>query len=312
LTSVVIPYIDETDLLGEAIRSVAGQSEAVGEIIVVCNRPDAPDRPPVFPACPWPIRWMHEPRRGSAYARNAGLHVATGEWVQFLDVDDLLGPAKIERQLAHGQGDVIVSPHLFRRTDGREVHSAWQHDDIWYGLLNSALGSTSSWLFRRDAVVRAGGWRPEWSSHQEYELMFRLVVAGCKVSPVGHADTIVRQRRKGSITASTSATRAMDGIRLREQMRDHLVRHDMLTPAREEAFRQYVFRQLRGVYRVDPARADALYERWFSEKVFRPSPPVPAWYRALFGRLGFHRTENLLAHYRRMRGRYFPFLPSNG
>jgi hypothetical protein len=312
LTSVVIPYIDETDLLGEAIRSVAGQSATIGEIIVVCNHPDVPDLPPVFPACPWPIRWMHEPRTGSAYARNTGLQVATGEWVQFLDVDDLLGPAKIERQLARGQGDVIVSPHLFRRADGRDVPSAWQPDDIWCGLLNSALGSTSAWLFRRDAVIRAGGWHPERSSHQEYELLFRLLASGCQVTPVGLADTLVRQRRKGSITASTSATRAMDGIRLREQMRDHLVRQDMLTPARDAAFGQYVFRQLRGVFRVDPARADELYERWFAGKAFRPSPPVPGWYRALFGRLGFHRTEHLLAQYRRMRGRYFPFLPSNG
>ncbi len=312
MTSVVIPYIDETDLLGEAIRSVAGQFAAVGEIIVVCNRPDAPERPPDFPACPWPIRWMHEPRTGSAYARNAGLHVATGEWVQFLDVDDLLEPVKIERQLANAQCDVIVSPHLFRRTDGREVPSAWQPDDVWCGLLNSALGSTSAWFFRRDAVVRAGGWSVDWSSHQEYELLFRLLASGCKATAVGHVDTLVRQRRKGSITASTSATRAMDGIRLREQMRDHLVRHDLLTPLREEAFLQYVFRQLRGVYRVDPARARELYTRWFAEKVFRPAPPVPGWYRALFGRLGFYRTENLLAHYRRMRGRYFPFLPSNG
>jgi hypothetical protein len=139
-----------------------------------------------------------------------------------------------------------------------------------------------------------------------------MMAEGCSVSPVGHADTVVRQRRKGSITALTSPTRALDGIRLREQMRDHLVRHDMLTSAREEAFCQYVFRQLRGVYRVDPARAVGLYRRLFEGKVFRPASPVPAWYRALFARLGFHRTEILLTHYRRMRGRYFPFLPSNG
>lgn len=278
----------------------------------MCNRSDAPDHPPVFPACPCPIRWMHEPRSGSAHARNMGLHAATGEWIQFLDVDDLLGPEKIGRQLTVGKGDVIVSPHLFRRMDGRETLSAWQPGDAWCGLLNSALGSTSAWLFRRDAVVRVGGWHPDWSSHQEYELLFRMMAEGCSVMPVGHADTVVRQRRKGSITALTSATRALDGIRLREQMRDHLVRHDMLTPAREESFRQYLFRQLRGVYRVDPGRAVELYGRWFEGKEFQPSPPVPAWYRALFARLGFHRTEILLTHYRRIRGRYFPFLPSNG
>ena len=278
----------------------------------MCNRPDASGGPPAFPPCPCPILWIHEARPGSAYARNTGLQAAQGEWIQFLDVDDLLRPEKIGRQLTVGQGDVIVSPHLFRRMDGRETLSAWQADDAWCGLLNSALGSTSSWLFRREAVVRVGGWHPDWSSHQEYELLFRMMAEGCAVSPVGHADTIVRQRRKGSITARTSATRALDGIRLREQMRDHLVRHDMFTPAREEAFRQYVFRQLRGVYRVDPARAAELFERWFSGKTFRPAPPVPGWYRTLFARLGFHRTEILLAHYRRMRGRYFPFLPSNG
>jgi len=310
--SVIIPYLDEYDYLREAVASVLRQSLPPAEIILVCNRPGGEDKAFAFPNTAIPVRTLHAKDLGSAQARNAGLAAASGEWVQFLDVDDLLLPDKLARQLAvAGEGDVIVAPHVYRKTSGEEIPSAWAPADAWAGLLNSALGSTSAWLFRRDAVTAVGGWDPEVRSHQEYELLFRLLSAGKVLVPVGQPDTMVRQRKKGSITSNTSEERALAGIRLREKMRTMLQARGDLTPLREEAFRQYVFRQLRGLYRVDPAGALAAYELYFGDQAFRPRRPVSAWYRILFARLGFAGTEKWLSRYRHIRDRYLAFLPVN-
>lgn len=300
LTTVVIPYIDEVDLLAEALSSVLDQTASLAEIVLVCNAPNVIRLSTQMPRTEAPLRWIHEPRKGSAYARNAGLAAATGEWVQFLDVDDLLAPEKIERQCREGDADVIVSPHVFRKLSGKKIPSAWTAGDIWAGLLGSGLGSTSSWLFRRAPLLTVGGWAPAWTSHQEYELLFRLLAAGYRVKAVGDRDTIVRQRLEGSITFETASDRPAEGIRLRERIRDYLAGQQGLYPAREEAFRQYVFRQLRGVYRADHAQALAGYNRWIAGKKFRAAPPLPRWYRMLVNHLGFPRVEAWLAAARRL------------
>src|SRR5690606_38614239 len=137
-------------------------------------------------------------------------------------VDDLLLPGKIAPQVGAPGVDVVVSPHRFRYVSGREADSAWYPEDAWTGLLGSGLGSTSSMLFRRDALLRAGGWSPDWRSHQEYELLFRLLQQGYRLGCVDGRQTIVRQRHAGSITLTSQSFRASEGIRLRLAMRDFL------------------------------------------------------------------------------------------
>lgn len=294
MVSIIIPYIDEHNYLAEAIASAAGQLEVEKEIIVVCNATTIPDGYHPIPEGYEELLFVHEPQPGSAYARNAGLKHAKGEWVQFLDVDDLLHPDKIFHQIQHTTADVVVSPHTYLFLDGRKENSKWLPEDLWVGLLNSGLGSTSSMLWRREALVDAGGWSTDYQSHQEYELLFRLVSAGERIEPNDHCETIVRQRKSGSITTQTKTIRVKEGIRLRELMWNYLKSTGQETPERFDAFRQYLFRQLRGLFRQDKMEAMRLYEKYFSKVPFVPREMHVPGYGILYRIFGFKRTEEII------------------
>jgi glycosyltransferase involved in cell wall biosynthesis len=264
------------------------------EIILVCNAPNIPEGYSPIPEGYSGIQLIHEPQAGSAHARNAGLRQAKGEWIQFLDVDDILHPDKIFHQVQHANADVIVSPHTYLFLNGKRENSKWLPADLWIGLLNSGLGSTSSMLWRREVLIEAGGWNTSFQSHQEYELLFRLASTGKQIVPNDHCETIVRQRKSGSITSTTKTIRVREGIKLREQMWNYLLSKREDTPERFDAFRQYMFRQLRGLFRQDEGEAMALYEKYFSKTPFIPRDIHVPGYAILYRILGFKRTEGMI------------------
>jgi glycosyltransferase involved in cell wall biosynthesis len=299
--SIIIPFIDEYHFLREAVQSVHAQELSDIELIIVRNHPDPPDTSQI-PASSLSVKWLHAPESGSAHARNAGLHAASGYWIQFLDVDDILFDSKIRQQSAQQHADVVVSPHIFQFVTGKKVRSKWLPEDHWVGLLNSGLGSTSSMLWKRDTVLEAGGWNTDLQSHQEYELLFRFMSSGRKLHALERYDTLVRQRLSGSITQTSRSVRNQEGIQVREKMWGYLVTNAMVTPEREDAFLQYVFRQLRGIYRANAAAAVEKYTSIFKGKKFRPKGLHLPGYSVLYAIFGFALTERIMLFFRRFRG----------
>lgn len=294
MVSIIIPYIDEYDYLAEAVTSAVNQHGMEKEIIVVCNALQGSGSDQIPDEYLSKIKLIHEPNPGSAHARNTGLVMARGEWVQFLDVDDLLLPEKIELQSRHEMADVVVSPHTYRYINGKEEKSKWLPDDIWTGLLNSGLGSTSSMLWKRKALLEVGGWNASTLSHQEYELLFRLLTAGGKVIADESHETIVRQRQNGSITANTRTSRIAEGIQLRESMWYYLLTNNENTARRFNAFRQYIFKQMRGLYRYDRAAGLNIFSRYFEKEKFFPADMHIPGYGLLYSLFGFQMTEAII------------------
>jgi glycosyltransferase involved in cell wall biosynthesis len=98
--SVVIPYFNGSRFIAEALDSVRSQTLAALEIIVV----DDGSRPEEGRALDRVARdcvVIHLPtNRGQSVARNTGIARARGEWIAFLDCDDLWDPRKLELQAA--------------------------------------------------------------------------------------------------------------------------------------------------------------------------------------------------------------------
>jgi glycosyltransferase involved in cell wall biosynthesis len=107
--SVVIPVFDGERFLPEALRSVAGQTLAPREVIVVDD--GSGDRSAaVAEAFSADITCLRQANCGVAGARNRGLAAATGEFVAFLDQDDLWPPDRLELTVAAfaGRPDVDI------------------------------------------------------------------------------------------------------------------------------------------------------------------------------------------------------------
>ena len=121
LLSVVIPVYNGEKYLAEAITSVLKQSYRPIEIIVVDDgSTDASLR--IAQGFGDAVRCHTQPHAGAASARNRGVGLAAGEYLAFLDADDLWAEKKIERQMAialEGAADIVftyirnfVSPEL--------------------------------------------------------------------------------------------------------------------------------------------------------------------------------------------------------
>ena len=98
--SVVIPTRNRPQMLGAAIESVLAQTFTDYEIVVVINGPDNPSTPQTFETATLTgCRVIRVERAGIAVALNAGIAAAQGEWIAFLDDDDLWEPNRLETEL---------------------------------------------------------------------------------------------------------------------------------------------------------------------------------------------------------------------
>ncbi len=102
--SVIIPCFNQGHFLADAVGSVLAAYDGPLDIIIVDDGSSAPltlrcieDIRQIYPA----VRVIRQPNGGLSSARNAGLDAARGDYVQFLDADDLLIPGKLSVQIRH-------------------------------------------------------------------------------------------------------------------------------------------------------------------------------------------------------------------
>jgi GT2 family glycosyltransferase len=97
--SVIIPTYNRAQLLQEAVASALKQTSPVHEIIIVDDG-STDETAKVVSSMPSPVCYIHQQNSGLSAARNRGAAIATGEYLAFLDSDDLWEPEKLEIQLA--------------------------------------------------------------------------------------------------------------------------------------------------------------------------------------------------------------------
>jgi glycosyltransferase involved in cell wall biosynthesis len=97
--SVIIPTYNRAKLLQESVASALAQTSRVLEIVIVDDG-STDDTAKVVSSMPPPVRYIYQRNSGLSAARNRGANAATGEYLAFLDSDDLWEPGKLEIQLA--------------------------------------------------------------------------------------------------------------------------------------------------------------------------------------------------------------------
>jgi len=188
--SVIIPAFNAARYLGEAIASVRAQTLQPSGIIVVDNA--STDATPRI-ALECGARCEHEPLRGSGRARNRGVAAADGDFLAFLDADDLWTPQKLEWQMAllEAQPDVdaafghiehFLSPDLPPGDAGK----------LYCPEGAAPVRLPSLMLIRRAAFGRVGPFSTDGSVGDVVEWMARAEVAGMRHAMVPH---VVCQRR---------------------------------------------------------------------------------------------------------------------
>jgi glycosyltransferase involved in cell wall biosynthesis len=204
LVSVIIPTYNRAGLVLEAVASVAAQTFRDFEILVVDD--GSTDATPEVLASLEGVRVLrHACRRGVAAARNLGAVEALGEWLAFLDSDDLWLPEKLAWQMAY----LADQPGLLLcQTDetwvrgGVRVNKPVSHrkvaGNIFLLSLQRCMVSPSAVVLHRRLLSDHGGFDEKLPAAEDYDLWLRLTwrhEVGLVEAPLvtkrgGHADQL--------------------------------------------------------------------------------------------------------------------------
>ena len=183
--SVIIPAYNAADTLGKALRSLAAQRGVGWEAIVVDDgSTDATAeivrrlmrREPR-------VRLIRQRQCGVSAARNAGVSIARGDWLCFLDADDWLAPRAFARLLALSRRDPEAAVLVGGATRVGEGGEVWDYDsrdlsDPFAVLSTHCSIAIHSALVRRAAVRELGGFDEGLKSSEDWDLWQRLARAG--------------------------------------------------------------------------------------------------------------------------------------
>lgn len=116
LVSVIIPCYKQAHFLPDALKSVLEQTYQNWECIIVNDGSPDNTEEVALAWCKKDSRFIYHKKEngGLSSARNAGLSIASGDYLQFLDSDDTLHPIKFEKQIAcfSKDVDVVISDYL--------------------------------------------------------------------------------------------------------------------------------------------------------------------------------------------------------
>ncbi len=224
LVSVVIPTYKRSETLERAIQSVLDQTYSNLEVIIVDdNEPDdeyskgVQQRLHAFSDSR--MRYVQQKMHinGSA-ARNEGIRASKGEFVGFLDDDDVWYPDKIEKQLRVFETDesiglVYTGAKAVYITDQISYNIKPQHkgDLSKKILMSNCIGTTSTVLVKRKVLEEAGLFDIEMPAKQDYDLWIRI----CQITEVGYVEDIEIDyiNERGGIQISSNTGKYETAIR---------------------------------------------------------------------------------------------------
>ncbi len=210
--SVVIPCYNAGSHIGETLDSVFAQTWPNIEVIVVDD--GSTDDSAAVVKGHGSATLICQDNRGAAAARNRGLAESSGDFLQFLDADDIIDPDKISLQMArlHDRPDSVASAEWGRFSES-PARTAFVREGNWedlsplewlvrsradgLGMLFPAL-----WLVPRAVAEAAGPWNEALSLNDDGEYFTRVVLASDAVLFCEGARCRYRSGVAGSLSSS--------------------------------------------------------------------------------------------------------------
>ena len=189
--SVIIPTYNRAHCVSEAIDSVLAQDPPADEVIVIDDG-STDNTPEVLQAYGDKIKPFRQENKGVGAARNVGMHLATGEWVAFLDSDDIWYPGRLRsllRDITESSPKVVAhTGNLVLTGEGYELDyfsfRKWQFPTDSAKLVIDPLPLTMSGVFpqgtalRRGVAIDAGGYSEEMKIYEDAYLFTEMSLRG--------------------------------------------------------------------------------------------------------------------------------------
>jgi glycosyltransferase involved in cell wall biosynthesis len=303
--SVVIPTHNRAALLAETVESARA---AGGDLEVIVVDDGSTDETAEVCAALEGIRYVRFGRnRGQAEARNAGIREASGEFVAFLDDDDLRLPGTVDGQVRVLEGEpaaalvygrVLLADARRRLPTGQLNPPRCPQGDVFWELMATNFITTNTVVARRQSLFDAGLFRPGIVGVEDWDLWLRMSERAPFVALEKEAVSVYRmaEASSGQFTsdrvgiflemlrvqemalrlprarAASRTRRRQVRRRLRELTYDVLVYEaaPLLAEGAKRTAREY----LDAALRIAPLRAPAYW--WLLRCLFAPNrPPEP-------------------------------------
>lgn len=235
--SVVIPAFNAATTVRSAVGSALRQTVPVLEVIVVDDG-SADATAQVVSAIEDPrVALITQANGGPAAARNAGIAAARGEWVAFLDADDLWLPGYVEAALAAlratpNPGFAYTDAYVFDTGRGQvRVQPAMRaivppppdRESFLTALVRRNFVFTSATV-PASVLAAVGGFDESLRLSEEYDLWLRILVAGFEAAWMGGPLSIYRahpgQTSRQILAMNRTAARVYHGLRLEDMPTD--------------------------------------------------------------------------------------------
>lgn len=180
--SVIIPVYERTDLLSDSIDSVIDQTFEDWETIIVADHQSDNDILALTQEYNDDrIKTLVDDSDGVSGARNVGIDESKGEFIAFLDSDDIWSPTKIEKQLREFERGpeelgLVYTGFVHNELDGEQwERRPKQSGDIYTKELEKDwIHPPSTVMVTRKAIEEVGGFDTTLPTREDYELWLRV------------------------------------------------------------------------------------------------------------------------------------------
>ncbi|MDQ2920430.1 MAG: glycosyltransferase, partial [Acidobacteriota bacterium] len=196
IVSIVMPAYNAAPYISETLNSVFGQTFTDYEVIVVNDgSPDTVELERALEPYLSRIRYIKQKNLGAGAARNEGLRAAQGEFIAFLDADDLWLPTYLEEQLKfirENDFDLVCADAMHFGDSplaGKTYMEAFMEtaplagEVTFLGLVSAEQSLiTSGIVARRAAIIEVGLFDEGLRNSQDFDLWLRLVRHGFRLA----------------------------------------------------------------------------------------------------------------------------------
>jgi glycosyltransferase involved in cell wall biosynthesis len=201
LISVIVPTHKRPQMLVETLASIRAQTFTDYEILVISNGENAEVRnASQTAAATYDCRYFALDEGNVSAARNFGIGQADGEWIAFLDDDDIWLPHKLQRQVAEATrtgADLIGCDYIEFYADGREILRQPRAREAW--SYTQALNYLYWWstpsgvIVRRSTLDAVGGFDRRQRYGEDNDLWRRISWR----HHIGHVQEVLFRYRQG-------------------------------------------------------------------------------------------------------------------
>ena len=216
LVSIVIPAFNVEAWLAETLESALAQTWQNTEIIIVDDGSTDNTLAVAKTFASSKVKVISQENKGQSAAENRALQEAQGDFIEYLDADDLLAPDKIERQI-HLLGDSnseFVASGEWARFYQNITEAQFVPEPVWADmspidwLITSWEGGGmmhgSAWLIPRKIAEKAGLWNESLSLINDFDYFSRVLLASRGVKFCWGARTYYRSGLSNNLSSAKS------------------------------------------------------------------------------------------------------------